>query len=158
MNLEPQSPPERPAHRGEQPSGAGGSGAESAPASTIDANVAGALAYLLGIVTGVLFLAVDRERRFVRFHAVQSIVFSLAFLGLWVGVTILGMVLEIIPVVGWITGLGLVAGVGLGGFVAWLFVMLQALQGREWELPGLGPIVRRYAIPGPTDAGAGPVP
>ena len=36
-------------------------------------NVAGALSYLLGIITGVLFLVIEKENRFVRFHAAQSI-------------------------------------------------------------------------------------
>lgn len=113
-------------------------------------NLAGALSYVLGIVTGVLFLVIDRDRPFVRFHAVQSIVFSLAYLGLWIGVTVLGLVLEIIPVVGWLVGLLLTVAVGFGGFVLWLYAMYQAFQSREWEMPGLGTLVRRHAVPSRT--------
>ena len=57
----------------------------SAPAAAVAApgmseNVAGALCYLLGLVTGIIFwvLAPYNQNRFVRFHAFQSIFFHVA--------------------------------------------------------------------------------
>ena len=45
----------------------------------LDANVAAALSYLVGFVTGIIFLLVEKENRFVRFHAMQS---TLLFAGI----------------------------------------------------------------------------
>src|SRR5579875_2112558 len=45
----------------------------AAPASGLAENVAGLLCYLLGWLTGIIFLLIDK-RPFVRFHAAQSIV------------------------------------------------------------------------------------
>ena len=51
----------------------------------LQANAAGALAYLAGIITGILFLVIDpyKSDRFVRFHAFQSIFFNVAWIALW---------------------------------------------------------------------------
>src|SRR3569833_1979309 len=64
-------------------------------------NVAGALSYLFGIITGVIFIVLEKENQFVRFHAMQSI---LVFAALF----ILGIVFSIfaaIPFLGWIVAL-----------------------------------------------------
>ena len=64
----------------------------------LSSNVAGALCYLLGLVTGIVFLMIEKEDRFVRFHAMQSIVLSVA-------VFVVSLVLGFIPILGWIVGL-----------------------------------------------------
>ena len=58
-------------------------------------NAAGALAYLAGIVTGILFLVIDpyKSDRFVRFHAFQSLFFNVAWIALWIAWAIVGLVL-----------------------------------------------------------------
>jgi len=102
-------------------------------------NVAGALAYLLGPITGILFLVIEKNDRFVRFHAMQSVVFGALMLVFWIAL----MVLSMIPIIGWIAGpiLGLLA--SLGALVLWLLLMWKAYQGQEWELPVAGPIARK---------------
>ena len=69
--------------------------APAAANSGLTANTAGALAYLAGIVTGILFLVIDpyKSDRFVRFHAFQSIFFNVAWIALWIAWTIVGLVL-----------------------------------------------------------------
>ena len=109
-------------------------------------NVAGALSYLLGIITGIAFLVLEKENRFVRFHAAQSIVISGAYIVFWIAFSILTTVLAMIPVLGWIVGILAVIvslGLGLGFFVLWLFLMWQAFQGKEWEAPIVGAYARR---------------
>src|SRR5271156_3585559 len=74
-------------------------GAMQAPMAAAGAgltpNVAGALAYLVGAITGILFLVIDpfKADRFVRFHAFQSIFFNLAWIGFWILWTIVGLML-----------------------------------------------------------------
>lgn len=98
-------------------------------------NVAGALAYVLGIITGVAFLVLEKENRFVRFHAAQSIAVSLIMIALSIALSILSGVLAFIPILGWIVAILLSLGLGLGSFVLWLYLMWSAFQGREWQAP-----------------------
>lgn len=94
-------------------------------------NTSAALSYVLGPVTGVLFLVLEKDK-FVRFHAMQSIVFSVvAFvLNMVLGFTIvLALVLPIL----WIVE-----------FVLWLVLIYKAWQGEEWELPVLGKFARQF--------------
>ena len=106
-------------------------------------NVAGALAYVLGPITGVLFLVLEKENRFVRFHAAQSISVGLVLVAISIALSILGTVLAFVPLIGWIVGLLLAIGLGFGSFVLWLLLMWRAWQGREWEVPLAGSLTRR---------------
>lgn len=94
----------------------------------LDANVAGALCYLLGFVTGIVFLVIEKENKFVRFHAMQSTVF---FAGLFV----LDIVLQVIPFIGFLFVIFLVFPATV---IAWLFLMYKAYQGEEFKLPIVG--------------------
>ena len=102
-------------------------------------NVAGALAYLLGPLTGIVFLVLEKENRFVRFHAAQSITIGL----IWIALSIVLSIISIVPVIGWLIGILLSLVMGLGGLVLWLFLMWQAFQGKEWEAPFAGPLARK---------------
>jgi len=108
-------------------------------ATGLTQNLAGALAYLLGPITGILFLVLEKENRFVRFHAMQSTVLCIIWFILNVALSFLAAV----PVLGWIVGIltGLV--LGLAGFILWLVLMWKAYQGEEWELPIIGAFVRK---------------
>lgn len=123
---------------------------EDRSGSGMDSNVAGALSYLLGPLTGILFYLLEDDDEFVRFHGAQS---TIVFGGLFVlsmGLTVVLTVLAAIPIVGWIAGavLGfaslLLAPVA---FVAWLFLMYKAYQGTEYEVPIAGEYARKYAAP-----------
>ncbi|HET8625274.1 MAG TPA: DUF4870 domain-containing protein [Gemmatimonadales bacterium] len=103
-------------------------------------NVAGALAYLLGPITGIVFLLIEKNSAFVRFHAVQSIVFGVIWIIFWI---VLSVISSVVPVLGWIVGFLISIVAGLGGLVLWLLLMYKAYQGQEWELPVAGPIARK---------------
>ena len=126
----PQSPP---------PAGTSGNG------SGLPENVAGALSYVLGPITGIAFFIMDRPRSFVRFHAVQSIGLTIVWVVVAVALTIVSTILGFIPLLGWLVSVLLYLGVSVIGFGLWLWLMYQAYQGRTWEVPGLGPHVRRLA-------------
>lgn len=121
--------------------------AETETSSGLDENVAGALSYLLGPITGILFYLIEEENEFVRFHAVQStIVFGgLVVLSLLIGV--LTSIFALIPIIGWIIGLvlGLVslllAPIGL---VLWVLLMYKAYDGDRFELPVVGEMSSKY--------------
>ena len=117
------------------------------PTSTgLTANVAGLLAYVLGPFTGMLFLVIEKENRFVRFHAAQSVAVSLAIIALSIAFSVLSSLLVVVPVAGWI--IALLAGVvfSLVTFVLWIVLMLRAFQAREWEVPMIGRLARSFIM------------
>ncbi|MEA2020311.1 MAG: DUF4870 domain-containing protein [Patescibacteria group bacterium] len=97
----------------------------------LDPNIAAALSYLFGFVTGIIFLLIEKEDRFVRFHAMQSII---VFGALFIATT----VINIIPLLGQLISLLL----SVLGIVLWIMLMFKAYQGEEWEVPVLGKIAR----------------
>jgi uncharacterized membrane protein len=133
----------------------GGAGPSAGPtppppgtvAAGMEDNVAGALCYLLGFVTGVLLLVLEpySKRPFVRFHAFQSILFCAAWIALSIALSIafgiVGAVLHFL----WFMLLPLRGLVGLIGLLIWLFLMYKAYN-REWyQLPVVGPIAAKQA-------------
>lgn len=108
-------------------------------ATGLTENVAGALAYLLGPITGIILLVVEKENRFVRFHAMQSTVLSVVWIIVSFGLSFFTSV----PVLGWIVGMFTSLVLGLAGFILWLVLMWRAFQGKEWELPIVGPFARK---------------
>ena len=115
-------------------------------------NVAGALAYVLGPLSGIFFLVVEKQSRFVRFHAMQSVLVGVALIILNFVLNVLNAILVRIPLIGWLFALGLVMLVGLASLVLWLALMYAAYRGQEWELPVIGREARKLL----GDAGVAP--
>jgi len=101
-------------------------------ASGLPENVAGALSYLLGPITGVLFLVLEKESKFVRFHAMQSLI-------TFGGLVVVNIVLGFIPILGW--GLGML--LGLVGVLLWVVLLVKAYQGEMYKLPYVGEIAEK---------------
>jgi uncharacterized membrane protein len=99
----------------------------------LDANVAGALAYLLGFVSGIALLVLEKDSTFVKFHAMQSTIVSV----LW----IVGQaVFTAIPFIGWFLLLPIWWALGV---ILWVFLMFKAFQGERYKLPYLGDIAEQ---------------
>ena len=111
--------------------------------SSVDPNVAGALTYVLGAITGVIFLVVEKENRFVRFHAAQSIAVSIVLIVVSIVLSVLSTALVFVPVLGWIVAFLLSVGLFFATFMLWVLLMWRAYQGREWELPIAGGLARK---------------
>jgi uncharacterized membrane protein len=99
-------------------------------------NVAGALAYSLGWLTGIIFLVIDK-RHSVRFHAAQSIV---VFLGLTVIYWIIGSMFAASIMMGglgmgWSFGYTIFLVLRLVFFALWIFLMFKAYQGEQFRVP-----------------------
>jgi uncharacterized membrane protein len=111
----------------------------AAPAASSEGlaeNVAGLLCYVLGWLTGIIFLLIDK-RPFVRFHAAQSIV-------VFGALTILKIGFGIVMGVGGIVGFGLWAMIAmllsLLTLVLWILLMIKAYQHELFRLPIAAPI------------------
>ncbi len=118
----------------------------SSSGTGLSANMAAALAYALGAITGVLFLVLDpyKSNRFIRFHAMQSILFSIACVIFAIVWSIVWGILASFAGF-WIltVDLPLRLLVGLGIFLLWLFVMYQAYSEREYRIPWIGDIAAK---------------
>lgn len=118
--------------------------AASTPTAGIDENVAGALAYLFGIVTGLVFFLVD-DRAFVRFHAAQSIAMTVVWFVGYVVISVLQLLVSALFFAGGgVAALGgalsLLLGlvwlvVAVGGFGLWLYLLVRAYQGVTPRIP-----------------------
>jgi len=95
-------------------------------------NIAALIAYLFGWLSGLIIFIVEKESRFVRFHALQSLVF-------FGGMSLILGVLGRIPVVGWV--LAIVGGILTFGF--WIIGMTKAYRGELYRFPVVGDFVAR---------------
>ena len=90
-------------------------------------NVAGLLCYVVGWITGIVFLVIEKKSTFVKFHAWQSImtfgVLSVAYL-----------ILFWIPLIGW----AIAWVIWILGIVLWILLMIQAGTGKMYKLPWVG--------------------
>ena len=109
----------------------------------IEPNIAAALSYMLGLITGIIFLVLEKDNKYVRFHAAQSIAVSAIIIVISIGVSMVSSVLVFIPVLGWLAVLILTLGLSIGTFILWVLLMIKAYQGEEWELPVAGGFARR---------------
>ena len=97
------------------------------------ARTAGLLSYLGGWVTGLIFLLLKRENRFVRFHAMQSLIFFGAM-------SMVTAVFSQIPLLGFIGD-----GLGFVSFICWIVLMVSAARGRYYKLPIIGDYAEKWA-------------
>ena len=102
---------------------------ETAPAlgkssTGMQPNFAALLSYVFGVITGLIFFLVEKESSFVKFHAMQSICFSVAAL-------VLGLVVSAL--------------VRLIIFVVWIVLMVQAWKGKWFRLPIAGDVAAKQA-------------
>ena len=119
-----------------------------AAGSGLTPNVAGALAYLVGAITGILFLVIDpfKTDRFVRFHAFQSIFFNLAWIAFWILWTIIGLMLGAISHgLFFIIQLPINLLLFVGGFCLWAYLMYTAYQGKTFQIPVIGALAASQA-------------
>ena len=106
----------------------------------LEPNVAALLCYVLGWVTGLVFFLIEKDDEFVRFHAMQSII----FFGAVTAVMIVFGILEWIPFIG-ILFMVLTALGGLFAFVLWIILMVKAYQGERFKLPIAGDMAEKYS-------------
>jgi len=118
-----------------------------APGNSMTSNVAGLLTYILGFITGIIFLILEpyKNDTFVRFHAFQSIFFSAAlivFQILWNGIfwSIFARVGFLWPIMSLISTL-----VSLGFFLFWVFLMYKAYNNERFMIPIIGEFAAKQA-------------
>lgn len=100
----------------------------------LEENVAGLLCYVLGWISGLVFFLIEKKNKFVRFHALQSIiVFGV--------LTLASIVLGWIPFIGWLIS----TIISVLAIVLWIVLMIKAYQGEKFKLPWAGNLAEKNA-------------
>lgn len=106
------------------------------PTSTgLQKNVASLLCYVLGWITGVIFLILEPNNKTIKFHAIQSII-------VFGALSVISFVFGWIPLIGWFIISPIV---GVVAFISWIVLMVKAYQGGTWKYPVAGNYAEKYA-------------
>jgi len=124
----------------------------------LDANLAAALGYPITILA-IICLIMDKENKFVKFHALQSIVLWVSLIVIWVALVILSIILGVIGVAASAAGssggaIGSVIGllwtlvwlvIFVGGLIAIIMGAVKAYGGQYFKLPIIGNMAEKFA-------------
>lgn len=108
-------------------------------------NIAAAIA-CIPLIGGIIFYILEKRNNFVRFYAMQSIIFGGAWFLLSIVLKVMMTVLQVIPVIGWffVILLGIVWVLGWCAFlVIFLITVIKAFSGTRWEIPYIGPLAQK---------------
>jgi uncharacterized membrane protein len=100
----------------------------------LEEKVAGLLCYVLGWISGIVFLILEPKNKFVRYHAIQSII---VFGAITIAMGILNWIPFIGPFLAW--ALGVLA------IILWVVLMVKAYQGTKYKLPVSGDQAEKWA-------------
>jgi len=102
----------------------------------MEQNVEGLLCYVAWWVTGIIFLMLEKDNKFVRFHAIQSIVVFGAITVIAIILSFLGRIGSILGDIVWVLGV-----------ILWIVLMVKAYQGQMYKLPVAGDIAAKSSNP-----------
>jgi uncharacterized membrane protein len=129
-------------------SAGGGPATPVAAGKAMSSNVAGLLTYILGFITGIIFLVIEpyKNDKFVRFHAFQSIFFNVALIVFWIAYMIVTSILSLVSlgILGVVMGLlGLL--ISLAILAYWIFLMYKAYNNQLYKIPYIGDLAAKQA-------------
>ena len=118
-----------------------------APSIGMSENLAGALCYVFGFITAILFLVLApyNQSRNVRFHAFQSIFLNIGLLVLWIVVTVVLIPFHYIPFLGFVISFVLQFVLWIGSLIVWIYMMFKTYNGEKIVLPVVGPLAEKQA-------------
>ena len=100
----------------------------------LEENIAGLLCYVLGWISGLVFFLIEKENKFVRFHALQSII-------VFGALSLASFILGWIPIIGgfikWI--------IWVLALILWIVLMVKAYKGEKYKLPWAGNLAEKNA-------------
>ena len=100
----------------------------------LEENVAGLLCYVLGWISGIVFLILEPKNKLVRYHAIQSII-------------VFGAINIASIILGWIPAIGgfFVWALGVLAIILWIVLMVKAYKGEKYKLPVSGNMAEKWA-------------
>ena len=123
----------------------------------LDGNIAAALGYPIGIIA-IICLIMEKENRFVKFHALQSLLWHAAYIVVIIALMILGAIIGMVGVAASAASSSAGAGIGLIGMLIWLLWLLfffgylimlilaavKAYGGADYKLPIVGNMAEKW--------------
>ena len=97
----------------------------------LEANVAAALSYGALFVTGIIVILIEKDNKFVRFHAMQSIITFGAIFILQMALVFTIFLVFLLPVL------------NIAALILWIVLMIKAYQGEKFKLPVIGNIAEQ---------------
>ncbi len=94
-------------------------------------NVSALLCYLAGFITGIVFLVLEKDNKFVRFHAMQSIIFFGGILVLQMALVFTIVLIILVPLL------------NILSLIMWIILMIKAYNGEMYKLPVIGKIAEQ---------------
>ncbi|CAN5821925.1 DUF4870 domain-containing protein [soil metagenome] len=116
----------------------------------LDANVAAALGYVIGIL-GLINFLIEKEKKFVKFHGIQSVVYLVGvgavFTVLWIVLVVFGVILsaisDVLGLLMWLINSVLFLAFILAMFGGLFYAAYKAYQGQMFKLPIVGNIAEK---------------
>lgn len=111
-------------------------------------NIGGLLCYVpccIGLIFSIVAVIVEKQSRFVRFHAFQSLLLHAGIFVIGFGFTVLSIILGFMHLgIASLLLLPVRMVIGLGFVGVCIYLMIQANNGQETELPIIGPMARGW--------------
>lgn len=103
----------------------------------LDEKIAGMLAYIITWPSGIIFLILEPNNKYVRFHALQSIL-------------VFGPLMVIGFIFGWIPYLGTIVTilVSVAAFILWVILLVKSSQGQKYQVKWAGPLAEKWSNSG----------
>ncbi|MCM8772112.1 MAG: DUF4870 domain-containing protein [Candidatus Omnitrophica bacterium] len=99
------------------------------------------LAYFFGWISGLIIFLIEKKSEFIRFNAIQSIIFS----GIWTILRIFIYILIFIPFLGKIISFLISSLINIACFVIWIILLVKSFQGEKFKLPIIGNYAEKYS-------------
>ncbi len=110
----------------------------------MQANVAALVSYAFFWITGLVVFFAEKENKFVRFHAMQSIIVFGAISAIGVIISILFQIFMMVRLYFIFQFLSLISGLlWLVALILWILLMIKAFQGENFKLPIAGDIAEK---------------
>ncbi len=112
----------------------------------LEENLAGALAYILSPLSGIIMFLLENDNEFVKFHSAQSIVFGVGMILVYMAMSVVQFTLLFIPRLGGLLSFMFSLAyliVGFGAFLGWLFLLYKAYSGEKYRLPVFGNVAEK---------------
>jgi len=118
---------------------------EAQAAAPIDAVLA-AVSYL-AVLPAILFLVIPaiKQKRFVRFHSWQSLLFTAAAAVIGAVAKVLFLFFSILPGIGYLLAWLSLGILSIAVSVIWVVLLVKAAMGQGYELPIIGPFATQLA-------------
>jgi uncharacterized membrane protein len=128
-------------------------GQTSQSSTGLDENIAALLSYIFGWISGLVFFLIEKNSRFVRFHAMQSLLLSggalVVMTILWFVAIFLALIFSyassLLGSLVWILAMLLITVVSIGFFIAVIMCLIKAYNKEFFKLPIIGNYAEKFS-------------